>query len=180
VDALKEKGALLELIHHYTSLYHFEDYLPISARTGEGVDLLRSEIVKRLPEGPALFPPDYVTDQPQRFLAAETIREQVLLQTRDEVPHAVAVLVEEWVESGSLTRISATIYVEREGQKGILIGAKGAMLKRIGTDARQAMEKLLGRKIFLELFVKVRPNWRENPQFLDAVDWRLMAGGEAE
>ena len=180
VDALKEKGALLELIHHYTSLYHFEDYLPISARTGEGFDLLRSEIVKRLPEGPALFPPDYLTDQPQRFMAAETIREQVLLQTRDEVPHAVAVMVEEWVESASLTRISATIYVEREGQKGILIGAKGAMLKRIGTDARQALERSLDRKVFLELFVKVRPNWRENPQFLDAVDWRLMAGGESE
>jgi GTP-binding protein Era len=180
VDALKGKGALLELIQHYTSLYSFEDYLPISARTGEGLDLLRSEIVKRLPEGPAMFPPDYVTDQPERFLAAEIIREHVLRQTRDEVPHAVAVLVDEWAESGSLTRIAATIYVEREGQKGILIGAKGAMLKRIGTDARQEMERHLGRKIFLELFVKVRSNWRENPQFLDAVDWRLMTGGEAE
>ncbi len=180
IDALKEKGVLLELIRHYTSLHHFEDYLPLSARTGDGLDNLWEEILRRLPEGPALFPPDYITDQPERFLAAELIREHVLRQTRDEVPHAVAVAVDEWTESEELTHISATIYVEREGQKGILIGAKGSMLKRIGTDARHEMERVLGRKIFLELFVKVRPNWRENPLFLDAVDWRLMSGGEAE
>jgi GTP-binding protein Era len=180
IDCLKDKGRLLELIDQYKSLHAFEDYLPISALRGEGLEALRAEIVKRLPEGPAYFPPDYVTDQPERFRGAELIREKILRETREEVPHATVVVVDQWLETGHLTRISATIYVEREGQKGIIIGTKGAMLKKIGTQARVEMERLFDRKIFLELFVKVRPRWRESPQFLDAVDWRSMAGLEVE
>ena len=132
---------------------------------GEGLDALRAEIVRRLPEGPAFFPPDYITDQPERFLAAELIREKILRWTREEVPHAVAVLIEQWQETDRLTRISATIYVERDGPEGDHHRGQGAMLKKIGTQARMEMERLFGRKIFLELFVKVRPRWRETRGF---------------
>jgi len=180
IDALKDKRALLELIEKYRSVYEFAAYLPLSALTGEGLDTLRAELVKRLPEGPAYFPDDYITDQPERFMAAELIREKILLAAREEVPHSVAVAVEDWKETERLTRISAAIYVERDSQKGILIGAGGSMLKKIGTEARLEMERLFGRKIFLELFVKVRPKWREDPKFLDAVDWRSMAGREVK
>ena len=180
IDALKDKRALLELIEKYRSVYEFAAYLPLSALTGEGLDTLRAELVKRLPEGPAYFPDDYITDQPERFMAAELIREKILLAAREEVPHSVAVAVEDWKETERLTRISAAIYVERDSQKGILIGAGGSMLKKIGTEARLEMERLFGRKIFLELFVKVRPKWREDPKFLDAVDWRSMTGREVK
>ena len=178
IDRLKDKRLLLDSIESYRALHEFEEFLPVSARTGEGLDAALAAMVRRLPEGPAYFPPDYVTDQPERFLAGELIRERILFSTREEVPHSVAVVVEEWKETAKLTRISATIYVERTSQKGILIGARGAMLKQIGTAARQEMESLLGRKIFLELFVKARPKWRENPAFLNAVDWRSMTGPE--
>jgi GTP-binding protein Era len=180
IDALKDKRALLELIEKYRSVYEFAAYLPLSALTGEGLETLRAELVKRLPEGPAYFPDDYITDQPERFMAAELIREKILLAAREEVPHSVAVAVEDWKETERLTRISAAIYVERDSQKGILIGAGGSMLKKIGTEARLEMERLFGRKIFLELFVKVRPKWREDPKFLDAVDWRSMASREVK
>lgn len=178
IDRLKDKRALLALIESYRALGEFEEFLPVSARTGEGLDAALEAVVRRLPEGPAYFPPDYVTDQPERFLAGELIREKILYSTREEVPHSVAVVVDQWQETAKLTRIIATIYVERTSQKGILIGARGAMLKQIGTAARQEMESLLGRKIFLELFVKARPKWRENPEFLNAVDWRSMTGPE--
>jgi GTP-binding protein Era len=148
-------------------------------RTGDGIEDLIARIVERLPEGPAYFPEDYVTDQPERFLAAELVREQILRLTRQEVPHAAAVVVDQWEEKGALTRIAATIYVERESQKAIVIGAKGAMLKQVGTAARQQIEAVLGRRVFLELFVKAREKWRENPEFLNAVDWRSVAGPEA-
>ena len=179
-DSLKDKRLLLGLIEEYRSWHDFEEYLPVSALTGEGLDALRAELVRRLPEGPAYFPPDYVTDQPERFLAAELVREKILRVTREEVPHSVAVVVDAWQEDDRLARIAATIYVERESQKGIIIGSKGAMLKRIGTDARREMELLFGRKVFLELFVKARAKWRENPEFLNAVDWRSMKGPEVK
>ena len=179
-DRVQPKQRLLEAIERYKSLHAFADYLPVSALTGEGVEELRSAVVARLPEGPAYFPADYLTDQPERFLAAELIRERLLEETRGEVPHSIAVLVERWEETAKLTRISASIYVERDGQKGIVIGAGGAMLKRIGTRARLGMESMFGRKVFLELHVKVRPRWRENAQFLNELDWRTtMAGGSA-
>jgi GTP-binding protein Era len=132
--------------------------------------------VAHLPEGPAYFPPDHLTDQPERFLAAELVREKILRETRQEVPHAAAVLVDKWEEMPGLIRIFATIYVEKEGQKGIVIGAGGAKLKRLGTLAREEMERFFGKKIFLDLHVKVQADWREKGAFLDALDWRTMAG----
>jgi GTP-binding protein Era len=176
VDRVKDKSRLLPLIESYKAAYDFIDYFPISALKGAGLDELRAAILARLPEGPAYFPPDYLTDQPERYLAAELVREKILAVTSQEVPHSVAVLVDSWEETPRLTRISATIYVERDGQKGILIGAKGSMLKRIGTTAREEMEVMFGRKIFLALYVKVQPRWREDPAFLEQLDWHSMVG----
>jgi len=176
IDLVKEKARLLPLIEQYRAIHDFADYIPVSATRGKGLDELRKAILERLPEGPAYFPEDYVTDQPERFLAAELIREKVLAATRQEVPHSVAVMVDQWEETGRLTRIYATIRVEREGQKAIVIGTKGAMLKRIGTLARQEMEKLFGVKIYLDLHVRLQPRWREKPAFLNALDWRTMTG----
>lgn len=177
IDRLRDKSRLLPLIEEYQSAGRFAEFIPISALQGDGLDRLQDAILQRLPEGPAYFPPDYLTDQPERFLAAEWIREKILEQTRQEVPHAVAVLVERWEQTPNLLRIAATIYVEKDGQKAIVIGAGGQMLKKIGTAARREMETLFGRKIFLELFVKVRPHWREDLRLLAELDWRSMAGG---
>jgi GTP-binding protein Era len=176
IDLLKDKSRLLALLERYRGLHDFAEYIPLSAATGENLDRLREAIVGRLPEGPAYFPPDHMTDQPERFLAAELVREKILHETRQEVPHSVAVLVDQWEESDGLIRIFATIYVERDGQKGIVIGAGGAMLKRVGTLARDEMERFFAKKIFLDLHVKVQAEWREKPAFLDALDWRTMAG----
>ena len=176
IDLLKDKEQLLPSIDRYRAMHEFADYFPLSALKGDKVGELRSAILARLPEGPAYFPPDHVTDQPERFMAAELIREKIIRETRQEVPHSVAVLIDSWEETPGLTRIQATIYVEKEGQKGILIGSKGGLLKTVGTQARQEIEHLLDCKIFLEMHVKVRPKWRENPAFLNALDWRTMAG----
>ncbi len=176
IDLLKDKARLLPLIEQYKANHDFADFLPVSATKGEGLDDLRSAVIERLPEGPAYFPEDYVSDQPERFLAAELIREKALAATRQEVPHAVAVLVDRWEETPRLTRIFATIRVEREGQKRILIGAQGAVLKKIGTAARQEIERLFGIRVYLDLHVRVQPEWREKATFLDALDWRTMSG----
>jgi GTP-binding protein Era len=176
VDQLRNKGKLLTTIERYRRLHDFVEYIPISARGGEGLETLRKEILARLPEGPALFPADYLTDQPERFLAAEILREKILRTARQEVPHAVAVMIESWKDDGKLVSIAATIYVEREGQKAILIGANGQGLKRVGTEARQELEEMLGRKVFLQTFVKVRAHWREDPEFLASADWRGVVG----
>jgi GTP-binding protein Era len=176
VDRVANKPTLLKRIEQYKALHDFAEYFPVSALTGDGLEVLKKSVVERLPESEAFFPPEYVTDQPERFLVAELIREKILELAHQEVPHAVAVLIERWEDTGKLTRISATIHVERDGQKAILIGAGGTMLKQIGIAARTEAEHLLGRKIYLELFVKVRPNWREDPQFLNEIDWRSMAG----
>ena len=176
IDLLKEKARLLPLILQYKEIHEFADYLPVSAVKGDGLEDLRQAILARLPVGPAYFPEDYVTDQPERYLAAELIREKVLHATRKEVPHAVAVMVDKWEETPTITRIYATIRVERDGQKAIVIGTGGAMLKKIGTLARQEMERLLGVRIYLDLHVRVEPGWREKPAFLNALDWRTMTG----
>jgi GTPase len=176
VDALHEKPKILALIEHYRELHGFAGYIPVSALKGEGLDVLRAEIVARLPEGPALYPDEHVTDQPERFLAAEILREKILRLTREEVPHAVAVMIESFEDTPTLLRIAASIYVERPGQKAILIGAGGAALKKIGTQARHELERTFGKKVFLQTLVKVRPHWREDPEFLAASDWRRMAG----
>ena len=179
IDLLRDKAVLLPLIEQYRDIYDFADYLPVSAVKGTGLDDLRRNIVARLPEGPAYFPPQHVTDQPERFLAAELIREKILLLTRQEVPHSIAVTVDSWEETLQITRIFATIRVEREGQKRIVIGAGGAMLKKIGTQARQEMERLFAVRIYLDLHVRVEPGWRERSAFLNALDWRTMAGEDA-
>jgi GTP-binding protein Era len=176
VDRISPKQKVLEVIERYQAMHTFDAYIPISALKGEGLDVLKREIVARLPIGPLLYPADYLTDQPERFLAAEMIREQVLKLMREEVPHAVAVVVEKWEDTPKLIRIAATIYVERTGQKSIVIGAGGAMLKKIGTAARVQIEVMAGKKVFLETFVKVQPNWREDPEFLSSTDWRHTIG----
>ncbi|HJZ97807.1 MAG TPA: GTPase Era [Candidatus Solibacter sp.] len=176
VDLLRDKAALLPLIEQYKAAFEFAEYVPVSAVKGTNLDDLRAAILKYLPEGPQYFPEDYVTDQPERFLASELVREKVLQATRQEVPHSVAVSVDRWEESPEITRIYATIRVEREGQKGIVIGQGASMLKRIGTLARQEMERLFGVKVYLDLHVRVEPGWREKRQFLNTLDWRTMAG----
>jgi len=187
IDRVEDKNKLLPLIEAYHRAAEqagapFVETIPVSALTGEGLAKLLELIIKALPAGPQYFPSDYLTDQPERHLAAEIVREHVLHQTRQEVPHAVAVAVEKWEESLKLLRIAAAVYVEREGQKRILVGAGGAQLKAIGTAARLEIEKLFGRKVFLELFVKVKENWRESPAFLNELDWRysLDTSGEEE
>jgi len=172
VDWLEQKPKILDLIEKYRPLHDFAAYIPISAKTGDGLDVLQHEIIERLPTGPAQYPDDYLTDQPQRFLASEVLREKVLHHTQQEVPHAVAVVIESWEDTPKLLRIAATIYVEKTGQKAILIGAGGVALKKIGTLARKELEHLFDRKVFLQTFVKVRSGWRQDPAFLSAVDWR--------
>ena len=175
-DLVKQQEATLPLIDQYRQLHDFADYIPISALKTTNLDALREAILSRLPEGPSYFPEDHITDQPERFIAAELVREKILQATDQEVPHSVAVLIDKWEEAPNITRIYATIHVEREGQKGIIIGAGGQVLKRIGTEAREELEGLLGVKIFLQLHVKVQPNWREKAAFLNTLDWRTMAG----
>lgn len=181
VDRVKGKQALLPLIDAYREAAEkaeapFAEFIPISALTKEGLEGLQNQIVKRMPSGPRYFPDDYITDQPERHLAAEILREHVLHQTRQEVPHAVAVVVEKWEDLKKLLRISAAIFVERDGQKKILLGAGGSQLKEIGTAARLEIEKMFGKKVFLELFVKVKANWRDNSAFLNELDWRYIVG----
>ena len=173
VDLLgKEKGKLLPIIAQYQQLHEFRQVIPISARKKDGLELLLDVIVRMLPQGPRYFPEDQVTDQPTRFMAAEIIREQVLLETREEVPHATTVIVEHFEEGAKLTRIAAIIYCERAGQKAILLGKGGLMLKKIGTAARLDIEKMMRTKVYLELFVKVKAGWRESREFVEGLDWR--------
>jgi len=159
------KGNLLPIMERFSQKRSFEQIIPISAVLGDGVDILVRELLKILPEGPRFFPEDMVTDLPERFLAAELIREKVFHLTREEIPYATAVAIEEFKEreEKNLVVIRATIQVERETQKGILIGEKGKRLKEIGQLAREEMEALLGVRVFLELWVKVEKNWRDDP-----------------
>jgi GTP-binding protein Era len=172
IDLLKDKKSLLPLIANYQQLHDFKEVIPLSALKRDGLDLLLEKVVSALPVGPAYFPEDQLTDQPARFMAAEVIREQVLLHTKEEVPHATTVVVDQFEEGSKLTRIAATIYCERDGQKAILVGKGGQMLKKIGTAARLNIEKMLRTKVFLELFVKVQPGWRDSRAFVDELDWR--------
>ena len=185
VDLLRGgKDKLLPLIEEYKKLHAFQEIVPISALKRDGLDILLKVVTSALPAGPPYFPEDQVTDQPARFMASEIVRERVLMETAEELPYATTVIVDNFEEGTRLTRISATIYCEREGQKGILIGKKGAMLKRIGTSARLQLERMLGTKVFLELYVKVQPNWRESRGFVEELDWRRqlehLTGGQVE
>jgi len=165
------KPELLPLIEKAAQMGEFAEIIPISALTGDGVERALERFIEYLPVAPPHFPGDQYTDQPERFLAGEIVREKAMAGTSQEVPHAVAVLVDEFEETPKVIRIRMTIYVEREGQKGILIGRGGASLKRIGTEARKELEAILGTKIFLELYVKVQENWRDNPQIVRQLDW---------
>ncbi len=172
VDLIREKSKLLPLIEAYRGLYDFAEVIPISALKRHGLDVLLDHVISALPAGPAYFAEDQVTDQPSRFMAAESVREQVLLNTEEEIPYATTVIVESFEEGARLTRIAATIYCEREGQKGILVGKGGQMLKKIGTAARWQIERMLGTKVFLELYVKAKPGWRDSRGFVEELDWR--------
>ena len=172
VDLIREKSKLLPIIEEYRRLYDFAEVIPISALKRKGLEVLLDRILAVLPAGPAYFPEDQITDQPARFMAAEIIREQLLLNTSQEIPYSTTVIVENFEEGKRLTRIGATIYCERDSQKGILVGKGGQMLKKIGTSARIQIERMLGTKVFLELYVKAEPGWRDSRRFVDELDWR--------
>jgi len=176
IDAVP-KQKLLPLIDRFRQEFDFAAIVPLSALKGTGCDALLNEIFRLLPEGPPYFPEDQVTDQPERFLAAEIVREKAIRALHHELPYAVAVFVDKFEESPRLVRIEAALNVERDTQKKILIGHKGAMLKKIGTEARKELETLFDKKVFLGLFVKVAPDWRENPQRVRELDWHFQLEG---
>ncbi len=181
IDGLP-KPKLLPLIDAYQKAFEFAAIVPISALKGNGCEELVEEILRALPEGEPHFPEDQVTDQPERSLAAEIVREKAIKAMYHELPYALAVMVEKYEETPKLVRIEATMHVERDTQKKILIGHKGEMLKKIGTEARRELEELLGTKVFLGLFVKVVPGWREDPRRVRELDWhaQLEALGDAQ
>jgi GTP-binding protein Era len=161
-----QKSSLLPMIELYARRAAFDEVIPISALTGENVDTVLQQVFRRLPHGPMFFPPDQITDQPERSIAAEIIREKLIAATRDELPYSVAVAIERFEEDGGLCRIQASVYVERESQKRIIIGRGGRVLKEAGTAARIELESFFDRRIFLELHVKVRERWRNDEDML--------------
>jgi len=183
---LVAKDQLLPLIDTLTRRFGFAEVIPVSARKRDGLDILTRKIIDVLPTGERFYPKDQYTDQPQRFMVAELIRESILVETGEEVPYASAVVIERFEEPAPfvprkkgavparlpLTRIAAAIYCERDGQKAILIGKGGSKLKEIGTAARRQIESLLGTRVYLELHVIVEPNWRESKSFVESLDWR--------
>jgi GTP-binding protein Era len=174
------KPKLLPLLEAFSKAFPFAALVPISALKGNGCDELLIEILKQLPEGVPFFPEDQVTDQPERFLASEIVREKAIQLTYHEVPHALRVMIDKFEETPKILRIEATLNVERDSQKKILIGKKGEMLKKVGTEARKELETLLGTKIYLGLFVKVAPGWRDNPQQVRELDWHAQLQDLAE
>jgi GTP-binding protein Era len=167
VDLLRDKTGLLPLIAAYTAEREFTEVIPVSALTGDGVERLIEKVFEHLPEGPPLYPEDEFTDQPERAMVAELVREKLLQTTGAEIPYVTAVVIERWEEGEGMTRIHCVIYVERASHRAIVIGRGGERLKEIGTAARADIEKLLGRRIFLGLFVKVREHWRDDERTLD-------------
>lgn len=162
-----EPQALLPLIEEYRKLHDFAEIVPISAKLGNNVNTLLDQIQKYLPAGPQYYPEDQVTDHPEQFVCAELIREKILHMTREEVPHSIAVTIEDMkVEENGTVHISAVIFVERDSQKGIIIGKQGSLLKEVGRQARQDIQRLLGSKIYLELWVKVKKDWRNQERVL--------------
>ena len=169
------KQRLLPLIDRYSKLHEFEEIIPISAAKGSGLEEVMAAVLKCLPEGPRYFPPDMYTDQPERFLASEIIREKVIRHTRQELPYVTAVLIERFEEGETITNIYATIVVEKDSQRPIIIGAGGQQIKQIGTEARRELEKLFPPKVFLELFVKVEPHWRDSRAVVSSLDYHSDA-----
>ena len=177
IDLLRDKKLLLPIIETYGRLMNFAEVIPLSAHTGENVDRLEALLIAHLPEGEKLYPDDFLTDLPERFFVSEMIRERILRKTREELPYTTGVVVESFKEDGELVRIEATILVERDNQKGILIGKGGSMLKAIGSEARQDIEAFLGARVYLGLFVKVKENWRESADILQQMG---LASGRAD
>ncbi|HEY5678852.1 MAG TPA: GTPase Era [Pseudomonadales bacterium] len=159
IDLIRNKNRLLPVIEHLQNLGCFDQVIPVSALRDEGLDALRAEVASSLPQHPHMFPADQLTDQPERFLVAEIIREKLMRRYGDEIPHRTAVVIEGYQEGERVTDIAADIYVERPGQKRIIIGKGGEKLREVGRDARQDIEKLLDRKVMLRLWVKVKPGW---------------------
>ena len=172
IDLIK-KTTILPLMESYHALYPFSEIIPLSALRGEGVEDLITAILRQLPPGPQYFPPDMATDQSERFLAAEMVREQVFQHTYQEVPYAVGVAIETFTDDPDrgLLSVSAVIFVEKQSQKAILIGRKGHMLKRIGTRARHEMERFFATRVFLRLWVKVKKDWTDNPRLLNEMGY---------
>jgi GTP-binding protein Era len=164
------KEKLLPLIAKYSQAYTFAEVLPVSALKKDNLDLLLDLILKYLPEGPAYYPEDQYTDRPERFLVGEIVREKVLRQTEEELPYATTVLVNRFEDKPEVAVIHCDIYVERASQKKIVIGSQGSRLKQIGTQARLEIESLLQKRVFLELYVKVQPKWRDDGRFLDTMN----------
>jgi GTPase len=164
-----ERPRILPVIEQYRHFLDFVEVFPLSALKGDNVDALAGRLIAHLPEGAPLYPDDFLTDQPERFFVAEMVREQILRMTRDEIPYSAGVVIESFQEGDPLVRIEATIYLERDSQKRIVIGKGGAMLKAIGTEARKQIEDFLAARVYLGLFVKVREGWREDPHVLDAM-----------
>jgi GTP-binding protein Era len=173
-DLVRNKPDILPIIAKYRELHDFRAVVPVSALTADGVQALTDEIVALLHEGPRYYPEEDLTDQPERFFVAELIREKIFHLTREEVPYAVAVAIDAFSEDSErgIIRIEATIHVERDSQKSIIIGKKGQMLKEVGTQARLDIEKLLGCRVHLGLFVRVQKNWRKDPRMLDELGYR--------
>ena len=168
-----EKQDLLESIVSYENSYPFEAVVPISAKEKDNIEEVVNLLEKNLPEGPKYFPDDMITDQPERLIISDIVREKILLQTHDEIPHAIAVDVDEMkTRDDGTTYVRATIYVERDSQKGIIIGKQGAMLKTIGRQARGDVERLLATKVFLDLWVKVKKDWRNKSGMLSELGYR--------
>jgi GTP-binding protein Era len=161
------KPKLLPLIDSYRQLMDFTEVIPLSALSGENAELVAERLLVQLPEGERLYPEEFLTDLPERFFVGEMVREAILHHTRDEIPYVTGVVVESFKEEEGLVRIEASIFVERDSQKGILIGRGGSMLKAVGTQARHQIEFFLAAKVFLGLFVKVREHWREDPGVLE-------------
>lgn len=178
IDLIPHKNDLLPRLEELRQLHRFEELVPVSALNHDGIELLVELLFDKLPEMPAYYPAEFITDQPERFLAGELIREQIIRQTDEEVPHSTAVVIEKWEESPELLRLSAVVFVERPGQKAILIGRGGQRLKEIGTQARMEIEARFGKKVFLETFVKVQPKWRDQSWFVRDLDWRRALGGD--
>jgi GTP-binding protein Era len=178
IDLVKDKARLLPLIEQYRREHEFAEVIPISARTGDGQELLVRKLLEYLPPGPPLYDPEIFTDQIERHLVAELVREKLLELTGEELPFATAVRTEHWQETEDATEIHCVIYVERASQKPILIGRQGQMLKQIGTRARRDIEQLLDRHVRLYLFVRVQEHWRNDPRTLDELGIEERRGGK--
>jgi len=171
VDRVKDKKQLLPLIAEASAQYPFSEVVPVSALKGTHLEVLEQAIVRHLPEGPCIYPEDQLTDKPERFFAAEIIREKLLNLLGEEVPHRLTVEIEQFKEEGNLVHLYAIIWVEREGQKRIVIGSKGVLLKKVGQQARMELEDLLGRRVYLNLWVKIKKGWSDDERLLQQLGY---------